>query len=88
MNKNFATLKRDFDSCQLPSPYDPFTVKTLCKIVDSIRSGETTINEFDDYLAKEHMGRTPISQRESMYFGDACYSFVSAVLTYLEAKTR
>lgn len=88
MNKNFETLKRDFDSCQLPSPYDPFTVEVLCNIADSIRNGETTLKEFEDYLADEHMGLTPPDQREPMDFGDVCYDFVRSVLWYFEDRTR
>lgn len=86
MDDLFRTLKRDFDSSQTPSLYDPMTVKTLCQIVDSIQRGEITLNEFDDYLIENHMGRTPIGQRGYKYFGDECYSFVSCVLEYLNTK--
>lgn len=63
-------------------------VRTLCHIVDAIQNGETTLNEFEDYLTKENLGRTPKSERKRREFGDACYSFVSDVLTYLEVKSR
>lgn len=88
MNNFLETLKRDFDSCQLPDAYDPMTLKTLCKIVDSIQRGETTLDEFENYLAKNHMGLTPHDQRKPALFGDICYSFVSDVLMYFDAKTR
>lgn len=88
MDNSFETLKRDFDSCQLPDAYDPMTLKTLCKIIDSIQKGETTLAEFEDYLAKNHMELTPLSQRKPALFGDICYSFVSDVLKYFDAKTR
>ena len=88
MNSLFKTLKNDFATSQMPSPHDPLTVMTLCRIADAIQSGETTLNEFEDYLAENHMGRTPLGQRKPMPFGDACYTFVSDVLTYFDAKTR
>ena len=87
-NNNFRILKGDFDSCQLPSPYDPMTIKTLCNIVDDIENGKTTLNEFEDYLAKNKMGLTPEDKREVKYFGDQCLDFVSDVLSYFETKRR
>ncbi len=87
-DNNFTILKRDFDSCQLPSPYDPMTLKTLCNIIDDIEDGKTTLNEFEDYLAKNKVGLTPENEREPRYFGDVCLEFVSNVLTYFETKRR
>lgn len=88
MNTVFNALKYDFEASQLPSPYDPMTVRTLCQIVDSIQKGEITLNEFEDYLADNGMGLTPRGQRKHKQFGDVCYSFVSNVLSYLETKER
>lgn len=87
-NSNFRTLKRDFNSCQLPSPYDPMTVKTLCSIVDDIEDGKTTLAEFEDYLAENKMGLTPMNERGYKYFGDECLEFVSNVLSYFDSKRR
>ena len=83
---SFKTLKSDFDSCQLPSPYDPMTVRALCNIADDIISGKTTLTEFEDFLAANNMGRTIASERLARPFGDVCYDFVSAVVNYMEAK--
>lgn len=80
---NFKTLKSDFDSCQLPSAYDPMTVKTLCAIVEDIASGKTTLKQFEDFLAANKMGRTPQGERKARPFGDVCYDFVANALTYL-----
>lgn len=85
MTKNFEALKRDFDTCQLPSPNDPFTIRTLSRIALEISKGEATLAEFEDYLTNNRMGRTPLEDRAVPEFGDACYAFVSNVLNFLDS---
>lgn len=84
VNSNFKVIKRDFDSSQVPSPYDPQTVRTLCRIVNDIKEGKTTLKEFEDYLTQNEIGRL----HKVPYFGDACYDFVSNVLQYLENERK
>ena len=43
-------LKRDFDSCQLPTAHDPATQRTLITIAQFILNKEYTMSEFRNYV--------------------------------------
>lgn len=87
MNRDFEALRNDFNSSQAPTPYDPMTIKTLCRIADSIFAGETTLQEFEEFLRGNRLGITPPEKVQPRPFGDECYSFVYSILEYFWAKT-
>ncbi len=82
MNSYFEAIGKDFQSSQMPQAADPGTIKSLCRIIDSIQKGETTLEEFEHYLVKNT--NLPPSGY-TLPFGVECYEFVSSVLTYLKA---
>lgn len=64
-------LKRDFDSCQLPNPYDPKTEKTLRDVAINIYNGKYSLQDFYNFT------------ETSLYngsFADACKEFVTNLL--------
>lgn len=84
MENLLRTLKRDFDSCQLPDAYDPMTIKTLSEIAEKIIDEERSISVLEDFLIANKMGYKPGSTEP--YFGNQCYAFVENVLMYIRCK--
>lgn len=62
LDRDFATLRRDYESSQVPQWYDPMTIDTLDKIVNSIHLGRYTLDDFESF-AKEHLGRDEFTWR-------------------------
>lgn len=56
LNNDLLTLKRDYDSCQLPRWDDPMTLKTLDNIVSSIKFGQLSLDDFLQFV-EEHLGQ-------------------------------
>lgn len=50
-NQYLQTLKRDYESCQIPSWNDPMTLRTLDNIVHSIKLGHLSLSEFYQFAA-------------------------------------
>lgn len=56
LNKYCLNIKRDYDSCQCPQWNDPMTLRTLDKIIDEIRGGHLSLNDFCSF-AEANLGQ-------------------------------
>lgn len=78
MNDDFIMLKREFDSCQLPSVHDPKTNAILGRIAEAINAGEISRSKFDRFADAE-LGRR--------YFNEDCKTFMDWVTEYLACRS-
>lgn len=77
MNEDYAALKRDYESCQMPTVHNPKTIAVLGRIAEAIYAGEISRADFDGFVDRE-LG--------DGYFNRDCKAFMDWVVEYLACR--